>query len=56
MKGMEEFCRQVVVLVGQKDLAVTFADPQLEAHRVIAAFEHSTADEHGYSVDDGLGC
>jgi len=56
VKGMEEFCRQVVVLVGQKDLAVTFADPQLEAHRVIAAFEHSTADEHGYSVDDGLGC
>jgi hypothetical protein len=54
VKGTEEFCRQVAVLAGQKELAVTFADPKLEAHRVIAGFEHARADEHGHDRDNGL--
>ncbi|MCL2430453.1 MAG: relaxase/mobilization nuclease domain-containing protein, partial [Alphaproteobacteria bacterium] len=53
--GTEEFCRQVAVLAGQKELAVTFADPKLEAHRVIAAFEPARTDEHGHGHDSGLG-
>jgi hypothetical protein len=55
VKGTEEFCRQIAVLAGQKELVVTFADPKLEAHRAIAAFERSKADEHGHGVEDGLG-
>jgi pyruvate formate-lyase activating enzyme-like uncharacterized protein len=55
VKGTEEFCRQISDLAGQKGLAVTFADPKLEAHRVIAAFEQSRADEHNHDHDNGLG-
>jgi len=55
VKGTDEFCRQVYVLAGQKELAVTFADTKLEAHRVLAAFEHSKTDEHRHDHDNGLG-
>jgi len=39
VRGTDEFRRQVAVLAGQKALAVTFADPKLEAKRVIAALQ-----------------
>jgi hypothetical protein len=39
MKGTEEFRTQVAVLAGQKELAVTSADPKLEAQRVIVVFQ-----------------
>jgi hypothetical protein len=39
VKGTEEFCTQVAVLAGQKELAVTFAAPKLEAQRVIVVFQ-----------------
>ena len=54
VKGTEEFCRQVAVLAGRKELAVTFADPKLEAHRVTAAFERLRVGEHSRGDDNGL--
>jgi len=55
VKATEEFCRQIAMLAGQKEVAVSFADRKLEAHRVIAAFAHSRTDEHGHDHDNALG-
>jgi hypothetical protein len=46
VKGTAEFRSRVAMFAGQKELAVTFADPKLEAQRVIAAFERSKGIDH----------
>ncbi|MCW3476241.1 TraI/MobA(P) family conjugative relaxase [Limobrevibacterium gyesilva] len=47
VQGTDEFRAQVAVLAGQKDLAVTFADPKLEVLRVLAASERSKVVDRG---------
>jgi hypothetical protein len=47
VRGTEAFREQVAALAGDKDLAVSFADPKLEARRVFASFERAKGVEHG---------
>ena len=47
VRGTDAFREQVAVLAGDKDLAVSFADPKLEARRVLASFERAKGVEHG---------
>jgi len=54
VEGTEEFCTRVAMLAGQKELAVTFADPKLEAQRVIAAFGRSKEIDRARDRDSGL--
>jgi hypothetical protein len=54
VKGTDEFRAQVAALAGQKDLTVTFADPRLEAQRVVAAFERSNGIDRTHGAEDGL--
>jgi hypothetical protein len=54
VRGTEEFRMQVALLAGQKELAVTFADPKLEAQRVIAAVERSKGVDRSNDRDSGL--
>ncbi len=49
--GTDQFRTRVAMLAGQKQVAVTFADPKLEAPRVVAAFQLG-ADR---DTDRGLG-
>jgi Relaxase/Mobilisation nuclease domain/Large polyvalent protein-associated domain 7 len=54
VKGTEAFRDQLAMLAGQKELAVTFADPKLEARRVVATFERSTGIDRTQGQDSGL--
>jgi hypothetical protein len=47
VRGTDAFREQVAVLAGDKDLAVSFADPKLEARRVFASFERTKGVERG---------
>ena len=47
VRGTEAFQEQVAILAGDKDLAVSFADPKLEARRVLASFERAKGVEQG---------
>jgi hypothetical protein len=51
VSGTEEFRAQVAMLAGQKELAVTFADPKLEAQRVVASFERSKGVDRSHDDD-----
>jgi len=55
-EGNERILQAGRCVAGQKELAVTFADPKLEAHWVIAGFEHARADTHSHDhdYDNGL--
>ena len=54
VRGTAEFRTQVAMLAGQKDVAVTFADPQLEAQRTIAALARSKGIDQTNDRDSGL--
>jgi hypothetical protein len=54
VKGTEAFRTQVAILAGQKDLAITFADPKLEARRVTTLFERSSEVDRGHDLAEGL--
>jgi hypothetical protein len=47
VRGTDAFREQVAILAGDKDLAVSFADPKLEARRVLASFERTKGVERG---------
>jgi hypothetical protein len=54
VQGSDDFRAQVAVLAGEKDLTITFADPTLEARRVLAAFERTKGVDHGADRDNSL--
>ena len=47
VRGTDVFREQVATLAGDKHLAVSFADPKLEARRVLASFERAKGVEQG---------
>ena len=54
VQGTDDFRAQVATLAGQKELAITFADPTLEAKRVLTAFERTKGVDRGADRGDGL--
>jgi hypothetical protein len=54
VQGTDDFRAQVATLAGQKDLAITFADPTLETQRVLAAFERTEGVDRGADRGDSL--
>jgi hypothetical protein len=54
VQGTAEFRAKVATLAGQKDLAVSFADPKLEARCVLAAIERMRAAGRKHGRADGL--
>ena len=47
VRGADDFRRRVAVLAGQTALAVSFADPALEARRALSAFERTQGLDRG---------
>ena len=54
VQGTDDFRAQVATLAGQKDLAITFADPTLEAKRVLTVFERTKGVDRGADRGDSL--
>ncbi len=54
VQGTDDFRAQVATLAGQEDLAITFADPTLEAKRVLTAFERTKGVDRGADRGDSL--